>query len=335
MHKKILFIVVASAAVFAGAGCNKSGKLDTRSQFTTPAGPVELKVKWPVGERVVQDMEMKQASEINVPGQPAPTKQNTTMGQKYALTVLNQDAGGGPELEFEFLSARMSVETGGKIVMAYDSAKPATENKKNAAADVFSKVVGSKIRFFMDASNNVERMEGVDDLVNRLSTTSQDPSATGLKSTFNEGYFKQVMSANKFLPPKPVQPGDTWPVQLEFPLTGLGTMTLDYNITLKSWEMHGKRNCARMEFEGSIKLKADATPAPGGMKVSVPDGTTTGVSWFDPDLGIVIDSVVNQDMTMIITLPGNPKARAGAAGQGMTITNQMSETINVKLDSVK
>ncbi len=334
MNRKLLLSFVALATLFAWAGCNKSGKLNAPSHFTTPAGPVELKVKWTAGERVVQDFDMKQTTEINVPGQPAPTKQNLAMGQKYALTVLNQDAAGGHELEMEFLSARINVEMGGKTVLGYDSAKPAAADQQNATADVFNKMVGSKIQFFLDASNNVERLEGMDDLVNRLSTGKQDAAATALKSMFNEGYFKQMMSANRFLPPQPVQPGDTWPAHFDLPMTGLGTMTLDYNITFKSWEMHGKRNCARLEFDGNMKLKPGATPSPGGLNLSIPEGTTTGVSWFDPELGIAIDSMINQDLMVIMTVPGNPRAGAGA-GSGMTLTNQMSQTINMKLDSVK
>jgi len=335
MNQKLLLSFVALAAFFAWAGCNKSGKLNAPSHFTTPTGPVELKLKWPAGERVVQDFDMKQTTEINVPGQPAPTKQNLAMGQKYALTVLNQDAAGGHEVEMEFLSARMTVGMGGKTVLDYDSAKPAVADKQNPVAGVFNEVVGSKIQFFLDASNNVERLEGMDDLVNRLSTGNQGPAANSVKSMFNEGYFKQMMSANWFLPSKPVQPGDTWPAHMELPMTGMGTMTLDYNVTFKSWEMHGKRNCARLEFDGTIKLKPEATPAPNGLNLSIPEGNTSGVSWFDPELGIVIDSAVNQDMTVIMTLPGNPQAGAGAAGQGMTLTNQTSQTINIKLDSVK
>ena len=334
MNRKLFLSFVALAAIFTWAGCSKSGKLDTPSRFTTPAGPVELKLKWPAGERVVQDFDLKQTTEINVPGQPAPTRQNVAMGQKYALTVLNQDATGGHELQMEFLSARMSVEMGGNTVLNYDSAKPASADKQNTVAEMFNQIVGSKIRFFLDASNNVERLEGMDDLVDRLSTSKQDPATASLKSMFNAGYFKQMMSANRFLPSKPVQPGDAWPVHMELPMTGLGTIMLDYNITFKSWEMHGKRNCARLEFYGTIKLKPEATPASNGLNLSIPEGNSTGVSWFDPELGIVIDSAMNQNMALIMTLPSNPQARAGAGSRGMILTNQLSQSINIKLDSV-
>lgn len=167
MNNKLSLSLVVSA-VFGAAGCNKSGKLDTPSHFQTSAGPVELKLKWPVGERVVQDFEMKQTTDLNIPGKHGPVKQTTTMGEKFALTVLKQDAAGGHELEMEFLSANMNVEIRGKTLMSYNSDKPSSADKTNTVASVFNKVLGSKIRFFLDASNNVERVEGVDELVDRL-----------------------------------------------------------------------------------------------------------------------------------------------------------------------
>ena len=72
MNKNHFSIIVALAAALAVAGCNKSGKLAETSKFKTPTGPVELKLKWPPGERVVQDLDMKMKIDINVPGQPAP-----------------------------------------------------------------------------------------------------------------------------------------------------------------------------------------------------------------------------------------------------------------------
>jgi hypothetical protein len=69
------------------------------------------------------------------------------------------------------------------------------------------------------------------------------------------------------------------------------------------------------------------------MKLSIPDGSTSGVSWFDPELGIVIDSQMDQDMTMVMTLPAN--SRAGPSAKGMTMTNQLNQVLSIKLDSVK
>ena len=335
MHSKCLLPIAALALVLAGAGCNKSGKLDEPSTFTPPTGPVELKLKWPTGQRVVQDMDMKMKTETDVPGQPQPIKQDIAMGQKYLMTVLKETADGGHEVEMEFLSARMSMEMGGKTILDYDSTKKSAESDKNPVAGIFGNVVGSKIQYFLDVSNNVERIEGVDEMMNRVSAGASPAEVAPLKSIYTEGYFKQMMSSSRYLPPKPVAPGDTWPVQLEFPMGAMGTFELDYTFTFERWETHGKRNCARLEFQGTMKTKSGSAATAPGLTMNIRNGSTSGVSWFDPELGIIIESQMNQDMTINMTIPQNPRAKSGAAAQPQHLTTQMSQAINIKLDSVK
>jgi hypothetical protein len=235
----------------------------------------------------------------------------------------------------EFLSARMSIAMGGKT-MDYDSAKKTSADKANPMADMFGKIVGSKIQYFLDASNEVERIEGVDELENRLSSGSQaDGLAPFRESMFSKDRFKQIMSANRYLPPMAVQPGDTWPNTQSFEMGPLGTMTMDFNNTFQSWEMHGKRNCARIESQGTIKSTPGPNANPTGLSMTITDGDFTGISWFDPELGITIDTTLNEDMKMVMNIPTNPRGKAGAAGQMQTITNQMKQVLAIKLVSVK
>jgi Family of unknown function (DUF6263) len=335
MKKNFFLIATLLALSLPWVGCSKSGKLDTASTFKPPSGPVELKLKWPQGERIVQVMDMKQNMELSIPGQPAPMKQDMTMGQEYGLTVLKETPDGGHEVEMEFLSARMGMTMGGKTMMDYDSAKKKSGEKANPLADIFGKIVGSKILFFLNATNAVERIEGVDELVNRLSSGGQGDALAPLKSMYSEGYFKQMMSANRFMPPNAVQPGDTWPVQFEFPMGVMGVMVLDYTFTLQSWEKHGKRTCARLEFQGTMSTKPDPNAKSPAMSISILDGNSSGVSWFDPELGITIDTKMNQDMKMVITMSANPRGNPGAGGRMQTITNQMNQVMTIKLVSVK
>jgi len=283
----------------------------------------------------VQDMDMKMNMELSIPGRPAPMKQDMTLGQEYGLAVLKETPDGGHEVEMEFLNARMSIAMGGKT-MDYDSAKKTSADKANPMANMFEKLVGSKIQYFLDASNEVERIEGVDELENRLSSGSQaDGLAPFRESMFSKGRFKQIMSANRFMPPKPVQPGDTWPNTQSFEMGPLGTMTMDFNSTFQSWEMHGKRNCARIESQGSIKSTPGTNATPTALSMTISEGDFTSVSWFDPELGITIDTTLNEDIKMVMNIPTNQRGKAGAAGQMQTITNQMKQVITIKLVSVK
>jgi hypothetical protein len=280
-------------------------------------------------------MELKSKTEMTIPGQAAAVPQNTTMGQKYALTVLKENPDGGHEVQMEFLSARMAMDMAGKTMVDYDSDKKSAGDSTNPVAGLFGKMVGSKITFFMDASNNVDHIEGMDTLMNRLAEGRQPPELTALKSVFGEGYFKQIMSSSRFMPPKAVAPGDSWPAAMEFPMDPLGVMVMNYTLTLQSWEMHGTRNCARMEFSGTIQSRPGATPSASGMAMVINGGTVSGVSWFDPEFGMVIDSQINQDMTINITVPPNPKLKQGPGSQPQNISSKMNQSISIKLDSVK
>src|SRR5581483_4258319 len=61
---------------------------DTPAPAAAPAktaGPVELKVKWSPGRKVVLRMEQKQDSEATVPGLPQPMRQTTISSLEYSI----------------------------------------------------------------------------------------------------------------------------------------------------------------------------------------------------------------------------------------------------------
>src|ERR1035437_4386740 len=70
MNKNLVLIATSLVLSLSWVGCNKSGKLNEHSTFKSPSGPVELKLKWPVGERIEQEMNMKMKSETSIPGRP-------------------------------------------------------------------------------------------------------------------------------------------------------------------------------------------------------------------------------------------------------------------------
>ena len=80
--------------------------------------------------------------------------------------------------------------------------------------------------------------------------------------------------------------------------------------------MHGKRNCARMEFQGTFNSTPGANATPAGISMSITGGDITGVSWFDPELGITIDTIMNENMNLVMTMPVNPRGTPGLPPAG-------------------
>jgi len=333
MNKNTLLIAVTLTSSLLWAGCNKSGKLHEKSKFTPPSGPMELKQKWPKGEQIVKHIDMKMNSEINVPNLPNPIKQETSMGQKYGITVADEDANGGHEVDLEFLVMSMKMKQGDKTMIDYDSETKSSETspQQAAAEKMFQGVIGTKLQYFLNATNGVDRVEGIDALMNHLQSGGPAGGNNGIKDMFNDAYLQQMLGDSRYLPPKPVQPSDTWPVQFDMKLGTLGNLSINYNFTFTRWEQHGQRTCARLEFDGTLKGSPVQNPDPKAMSMSVDNGTTSGVSWFDPELGATIDSDLNQDIAMTISMPVNMRGKTST----QTMKMQMHQVLNIKLDSVK
>ncbi len=308
------------------------------STLTPPtAGLVELKLKWPpVGKRMVLDMDLKKNAEYLITGRPGPWKEEQTMGKKYGLTVLKTTPGGGHEVELEFLGIRNHISLGGNTMLDYDSSENSSVDSTNPLVDLvdlYGKVVGSKIRFFLDASNEVERMEGVDELEQRLSSGASANTSAFSKIPFSGGYLKQMMSVgHRYLPSRAVQPGDIWSYQEKIPMGPLGDMITDYTVTFQGWEKHGEHNCARLEFQCTAKSNPGSNSYLAGASASSLEGTSSGVSWFDPELGMIVDAVVKNDLKMTLNLPATSNENSNASGSTPNTTYQWHDAETITLE---
>lgn len=170
-------------------------------------------------------------------------------------------------------------------------------------------------------------------MVDRLAADGKDQSLASLKTMFGEGFFKQVMSANLMMPQKPVEPGDSWPVEIEVPMEGVGTLMVNYTYTFQNWERHGQRMCARLNHQGTVTTKPGSAATAAGFSMDIQDGDSTGTTWFDPDLGIAIDATATQNFKMLMQVP--VPSPGGKPPRMQSIKNDMQQVMSVKLVSVK
>jgi hypothetical protein len=211
----------------------------------------------------------------------------------------------------------------------YDSARSSVADESEIAK-VFKIILRAKIRYFLNANNQVERMEGVDELLDRLNLYEGaklksgmtwdnqaldkvlsrilsrrpqplDEAAWGLRKMFTEDYFKSKLDPS-FLPDKAVQPGDTWNFRRESRKNkrSLFSVSLlrECTVMFQSWEMRADRLCARLEFHGTQNTSPEAESEAARAINPAREGTFSGAIWFDPELGGAIEVACNHDFAI-------------------------------------
>jgi len=282
-----------------------------------------LKLKWPVGNRYIYRMDIAQNQDIKIAQMPNSMKQEVNMGMNHALTVLKETEGGGHELELEFLAQEMDLKMG-DMVMNFDSKSDSLNDAQNPFAGPMRKLIGSKLKYLMSADNKVEKIEGIGEFIKKL-TAGGSPQAAMVTQMFNEDYFKQLVDYGRGMPSKPVKIGESWAGVQEVGAGPLGKMILDLTHTFSGWEEREKRKCAVLDFTGTVKSRPGNEPGPMGT-MTIENGKISGKNWFDPELGAVVESAIEQKMAVKII----PSAQLGGPG-GQNITSDLTQKINVRL----
>lgn len=278
--------------------------------------PVEIKIKWSAGKKYYLQLESIQSWENTLSTQQGPIK--TTMGitHDYTISVVQELAGGGRELELEFTAQKMFYQMGEIPVLNFDSAQSKDQDADNPVAPVLRKLLGARIRCLTDANGKVTKLEGFSELRERM-TGNQPQVRAMLESMFNETNLKQMFDfAAALQPDGPVKIGDTWLVHLEMP-DPVGLMVVNLNCALKGWEPQDSRPCVRIEYQGEVSSKPSATGQISPSKID--DGAVSGKEWFDPNLGLPVNSATEQHMTLETTV------------QGKATTTRFNMTINFRL----
>lgn len=286
---------------------------------------VLLAVKWPIGNRYVYRMDMEQRSTNRVPGMPKPIQQDLNLGMTYALSALKERPEGGSEVELEFLANEMEIKMGGQTMMSFDSKEPSTQDGQNPFAGPFRKMVGSKVILEMDKTGRVEKIVGYDEWIKSIQGDATGAAGGMVSQQFNEGFLRQISAFGLGLPNKPVHVGDKWPFELEVPAGPLGKISIQSNVSFKGWEDHNQHKSAVLGIEGVLSGTPGQEVGPMG-KMSIENGKITGNSWFDPELGALIESAQDQ----VMRLKGEIGGQAGPQA-GMTYSVELGQRIAVKL----
>jgi hypothetical protein len=312
-------------ALGVALGIGSSARLPAQQAATGAASPadapVELKVKWPVGQRCLQRLEMSQDQQISSPSLPEPVKQRIVHSQDVALTVAKEREDGGREVELAITATKMEI-TGGQTTMSFDSKSDPAKDSDNQLAPLFRKLGEMRLKLFTNRKGAVEKVEGLKEFADKLSSDLPPALQGMLQGMLNEDNIKHMGAIPEGLPDKPVKIGERWPLKQEISLGPMGKFTITLQITFKGWENRDQRRCAVLEHIGTIASPPGAGAAGGQMAMTITGGDTKGRTWFDPELGMPIESTAEQKMSM----------KVSAMGQDMSI--QMQQMVTNRLVEV-
>ena len=312
---KQLAVVLLLGVVAGGvllSGCSKSKPATNAGNGTGPASGEDsamMKVKWTAGKKYSMRMELAQTTKTQIPNQPQPNSQEVNLSQNFDISAIKDLDNGGKELELQFGDMTIDVTQGGQKVLSYDSTQSATEDTN--FAPMFHAMVGSRLQYFTDADGKVEKVEGIEEMLNRISTDKKSPMRAQFSQMFTDSTIKEYGSFADMMPNRVVKTGESWSYKRD--VVTQVSMALDMKYTFKSWEQHLDRKCARIGVEGKISSKGVSN----GMQID--DGKISGDVWFDPELGMIVG--VNNDQNIKIKV----------TTRGMTVTPEINQRIRVSL----
>jgi len=265
-------------------------------------------------------MSLDQDMQVNTGSQPF--QQHLKITQGLHMTPLKALDDGGHQVEMEFDSQKFDLARNGQDIITFDSTQktPAKPNSPAAtAAKVMRAMLDVPLDYSIAADGTVEKIDGIDALKTHLAAAVVNPRQRGMfQQLFDEGTLKQYGGFAQISPDHPVNIGDSWSKSRDV-TTGAGMMTVDITYTFEGWEQHDSHNCAHLQVTGNIKSKnQSAATGMAGAAIDFQKGQITGDVWFDPALGMFVDTVSDQDITMKITAQG--QAMSGHLQQNIELS---------------
>ncbi|MCA9729948.1 MAG: hypothetical protein KC729_19850, partial [Candidatus Eisenbacteria bacterium] len=249
------------------------------ASLRTDHAPVTLQFQWLSGKTYVQTMTMDADMTMPMGGQEM--TQSTRMEMTMSMAVSGVD-GGGKRIDVHYDHIAMTVSAMGNE-MHYDSADPAQSTGPLASMGDVTK------RDFHVVMNDRNEIVSVDWDGEVAAEVQQMMDQFASKEQMG-----QLMSTwlTQWLPGKPVNPGDSWPLELSWQIPTLGGIELAGTSTLAGFTERDGHDCAVLDI--ALEMDADFSGSGGdgeqaealrqlGMKID--GGTTTLRCYWDNDLG--------------------------------------------------
>ena len=279
---------------------------------------LEIKPRWKVGDRYTRKTVTQSVSEVKIPMNPHPLHTNMVQEQNMNVACLSVLPEGGYEIEFEYGDTKVAMDAGPEHI-EYDSTSKKSVDPNDELSSVMNALIGGKFTVLINSEGEALSVEGYDDYAEKIQSklTSVSPSvAPFLEGSISEEAIKSMVSqfSSVSSPGKPIEVGDSWTVKHNLTVPVAGELKMKVKSYFKGWENRMGRRCAYIEMKGSMKTKegeiitVNDNKTKVEMEVSIEKGDFTGKSWYDPSIGMEIESQMEQDMILEVgVVTGNNK----------------------------
>jgi RNA polymerase sigma factor (sigma-70 family) len=307
--------IAVGAAIILATGTTVVVVKETAAPTGSAAerAPVVMETKWQIGKKYLMHLEDLQTTETKSPGQTKAVKQVRKLSQDFYYFPVRKLENGGWQLQLEFESLALEVTNGNRKVFAANSTQKPVQDTSNPVGARLRKMTGARLEYFTDANGKAEKMNGYQELVTRVAGNNQQEQAA-FKDMFSEiGLEKLGSILEDTVPRRVVKLGDRWTMSLKAP-SNAGNVQVDLKCVFKNWEQRANHKCMHITFTGTVSAEAGSDAST--LQAKIEKGTVTGNIWFDPELGMAVESTNDVDAQLKInqngqiqTVPLNEKSR--------------------------
>ncbi len=265
------------------------------------AAPYTMVLRFPVGQmdKMTIAMDVDQTISSDVPPAPPPQQKKSKIGTELTLRVISSDeSGASVEMTYDRIQVSRSID--GKEI-AFDSAK-GKAGTGNPYSDV-AVVVGAKLTVHLTTEGKVDRLEGVDEWVKKMSQQIGGRlAANAAKQVMGEDRIESIFNAGfaGALPGKPVEIGATWQSNVSQNVYGMAVKMKTENKLVAVDGKNGHK-IAKIEVAGNGVRDGNV---PGDAELKLVQFDIKGTRSFDLDRGCFTETDTGIRMKGNITVPG-------------------------------
>jgi len=282
------------------------------------AQTADLSYKWREGVTLSYEFKAEMSQDTESPGGTASVEISTTTVQ--TMKVANVTRGDGEiEVTTDSVAMESTMRPGGRTT--YDSTNPRDRRKATEPGVApFVYLVGKAYTMTLNEAGEVANLEDYDRHLRSLLQGMSDPNVqAALSMTMTESAFEsQLEQVWHVLPGEEVEVGEMWTTRMTQAMPGMGEIIVEMEFTFKEVDTMEGLDVAVIEVEGTARMGRGGMP---GVRIDITESQITGTVYFAWDLGLIVESEMNQDLMIEMSQGGQSMSQTVSSSVMMELVD--------------